>query len=75
MDKGKGARFEPINLNFRAQLTASQNPNANIINTSGNEWATFLLGSLDNNTSGPPRACARGRDARLLVSTFRMTSK
>lgn len=51
VDKGKGARFEPINLNFRAQLTASQNSNANI-NTSGNEWATFLLGALDNNTSG-----------------------
>lgn len=51
VDKGKGARFEPINLNFRAQLTASQNSNANI-NTSGSEWATFLLGYLDNNSSG-----------------------
>ncbi|MEK7829911.1 MAG: hypothetical protein AAB401_02435, partial [Acidobacteriota bacterium] len=51
IDKGKGARFEPINLNFRAQLSASQNTNANI-NTSGNEWATMLLGALDNNTSG-----------------------
>lgn len=51
VDKGKGARFEPINLNFRATLTASQNTNANI-NISGNEWATMLLGALDNNTSG-----------------------
>jgi hypothetical protein len=51
VDKGKGARFEPINLNFRAQLTASQNSNANI-NISGSEWATFLLGYLDNNSSG-----------------------
>ncbi len=51
IDKGKGARFEPINLNFRAQLSASQNTNANI-NTSGNEWATFLVGALDNNTTG-----------------------
>ncbi|HQR31957.1 MAG TPA: carboxypeptidase-like regulatory domain-containing protein [Blastocatellia bacterium] len=51
VDKGKGARFEPINLNFRAQNTASQNSNANI-NISGNEWATFLLGVIDNNTSG-----------------------
>lgn len=51
VDKGKGARFEPINLNFRAALSASQNTNANI-NTSGNEWATMLLGALDNNTSG-----------------------
>ncbi|MEP7341764.1 MAG: carboxypeptidase-like regulatory domain-containing protein [Acidobacteriota bacterium] len=51
IDKGKGARFEPINLNFRAQNTASQNTSANI-NISGNEWATFLLGVLDANTSG-----------------------
>ncbi|MDX2042048.1 MAG: carboxypeptidase-like regulatory domain-containing protein [Acidobacteriota bacterium] len=51
VDKGKGARFEPINLNFRAQNTASQNTSANI-NVSGNEWASFLLGVLDNQTSG-----------------------
>lgn len=51
VDHGKGARFEPINLNFRAQLTAAQNSNVNI-NTGGNEWATFLLGYLDNNSSG-----------------------
>jgi carboxypeptidase family protein len=51
VDKGKGARFEPINLNFRAQLTASQTTDVNI-NTSGNEWATFLTGAIDNNTSG-----------------------
>jgi hypothetical protein len=51
VDKGKGARFEPINLNFGAALTASQSSNANI-NISGNEWATFLLGALNNSTSG-----------------------
>ena len=51
VDKGKGARFEPINFNFRAQLTAAQNSNVNI-NTGGSEWATFLLGYLDNNSSG-----------------------
>ncbi len=51
IDKGKGARFEPINLAFRPQLTASQNTNANV-SISGSEWATFLLGSLDNQTSG-----------------------
>src|SRR5262249_16856773 len=51
VDKGKGARFEPINLNFRAQLTASQNSSANI-NISGNEWATFLLGVMDTSTIG-----------------------
>jgi hypothetical protein len=53
VDKGKGARFEPINLNFRAQLTASQNSNVNtLISSSGSEWATFLLGYLDENSSG-----------------------
>jgi Carboxypeptidase regulatory-like domain len=51
VDKGKGARFEPVNLNFRALNTASQSTNANI-NISGNEWASFLLGVLDNQTSG-----------------------
>jgi len=49
VDKGKGVRFAPLNLNFRAQNTASQNTSANI-NISGNEWATMLLGVLDNNT-------------------------
>jgi hypothetical protein len=51
LDRGKGARFEPINLNFRPQLTANQNSNGNI-SISGDEWATFLLGYLDNNSSG-----------------------
>ncbi|MGH9851248.1 MAG: hypothetical protein ACREBD_15530, partial [Blastocatellia bacterium] len=50
VDKGKGARFAPIGLNFRAQNTASQNTSANI-NISGNEWATTLLGVLDANTT------------------------
>ncbi len=50
VDKGKGARFAPIGLNFRAQNTASQNTSANI-NISGNEWATMLLGVLDGNTT------------------------
>jgi hypothetical protein len=51
VDKGKGARFEPINLAFRSQLTANQNSNGNV-NISGSEWATFLLGYLDNQSSG-----------------------
>ncbi|MBS1788828.1 MAG: carboxypeptidase regulatory-like domain-containing protein [Acidobacteria bacterium] len=50
VDKGKGARFIPITLNFRANNTASQNTSANI-NISGNEWATMLLGVLDGNTN------------------------
>ena len=53
VDKGKGARFEPINLNFKAQLTASQNSSSGtIISASGSEWATYLLGYLDNGSSG-----------------------
>jgi hypothetical protein len=51
VDKGKGARFEPINLNFRQNLTTGTNTNADLNNT-GSEWATFLLGYIDNNTSG-----------------------
>lgn len=47
LDKGKGARFEPITFLFRQQTTANQatNPNAN----TGSEWATFLLGALELN--------------------------
>lgn len=49
IDKGKGARFEPINFNFRQQLTANANSSPNL-NTSGSPWATFLLGYIDNNS-------------------------
>ena len=51
VDKGKGARFEPLNFYFRQPLTAGTNTNPDLNNT-GSEWATFLLGALDNNTSG-----------------------
>jgi hypothetical protein len=77
VDKGKGARFEPINLNFRAQLTASQNSNANI-NTSGNEWATFLLGYLDNNSSGrrvPVQEVVTLGYASYVQDDFRVTNR
>jgi hypothetical protein len=50
LDRGKGARFEPINLNFRQQLTADRGAGPDLNNT-GSEWATFLLGWLDNATS------------------------
>jgi hypothetical protein len=49
VDKGKGARFEPLNFNFRQQLTANANTSPNL-NTSGSAWATFLLGYIDNNS-------------------------
>ena len=48
VDKGKGARFEPLNFWFRQNLTANQNSSGNLV-TSGNEWASFLLGVLEPN--------------------------
>ena len=50
-DKGKGARFEPLNFFFRQNLTANQSTNPSLT-TSGNEWATFLLGALEPNGTG-----------------------
>jgi hypothetical protein len=50
VDKGKGARFEPINFTFKQQLTADQQSGANLNNT-GSEWATFLLGYIDASSS------------------------
>jgi carboxypeptidase family protein len=47
VDKGKGARFEPLTFNIKQALTANANSGANL-NTSGSEWATFLLGYIDN---------------------------
>ncbi len=51
VDKGKGARFEPINLNFKQLLTADRQSGSDLNNT-GSEWATFLLGFLDNASTG-----------------------
>jgi hypothetical protein len=48
VDRGKGARFEPINFWFRQQLTADRQNGADVNNT-GSEWATFLLGALEPN--------------------------
>jgi hypothetical protein len=50
VDKGKGARFEPINFTFKQQLTADRQSGANLNNT-GSEWATFLLGYIDASSS------------------------
>jgi hypothetical protein len=47
---GNAARFEPINLQFRAALTANSSDSPDTVNT-GNQWATFMLGALDNNSS------------------------
>ena len=47
---GQAARFEPINLVFNSALTANSSDSPDVVN-SGNQWATFLLGALDNQTS------------------------
>lgn len=47
---GSGARFEPINLVFNSTLTANSSDSPDIVN-SGNQWASYMLGALDNQTS------------------------
>ena len=47
---GEAARFEPINLVFNSALTANSSDTPDVVN-SGNQWATFMLGALDNQTS------------------------
>jgi hypothetical protein len=47
---GEAARFEPINLVFNSALTANSSDSPQVA-TTGNQWASFLLGGLDNQTS------------------------
>ena len=47
---GEAARFEPINLVFNSTLTANSS-DAPQVATTGNQWASFMLGALDNQTS------------------------
>ena len=47
IDRGKGARFEPITFSIKQALTANANSSPDL-NKSGSEWATFLLGYIDN---------------------------
>jgi hypothetical protein len=47
---GEAARFEPINLVFNSALTANSSDTPDVTN-SGNQWATFMLGALDAQTS------------------------
>ena len=46
---GKAARFEPINLVFNSTLTANSSDSPDVV-TSGNQWASFMLGALDGQT-------------------------
>lgn len=47
---GEAARFEPINLFFNSALTANSSESPDVVNT-GNQWATFMLGALDDQTA------------------------
>ena len=47
VDRGKGARFEPLTFNIKQALTANANSSPDL-NKTGSEWATFLLGYIDN---------------------------
>jgi hypothetical protein len=47
---GQAARFEPINLVFNSALTANSSDSPDVVNT-GNQWASFMLGALDGQTS------------------------
>ena len=47
---GEAARFEPINLVFNSALTANSSDSPQVAST-GNQWASFMLGALDNQTT------------------------
>jgi hypothetical protein len=47
---GQAARFEPINLVFNSTTTSNSSDSPDLVN-SGNQWASFLMGALDNQTS------------------------
>jgi hypothetical protein len=47
---GQAARFEPINLVFNSTVTANSSDSPDTVNT-GNQWATFLMGTLDAQTT------------------------
>jgi len=47
---GEAARFEPINLVFNSAMTANSSDSPDVVGT-GNQWASFLLGALDNQTT------------------------
>lgn len=47
---GEAARFEPINLVFNSTMTANSSDSPDVVGT-GNQWASYLLGALDNQTT------------------------
>lgn len=52
VNKGKAARFEPLNFTFRHELTAIRQSVSGTENlTTGSPWASFLIGALQNSSS------------------------
>jgi hypothetical protein len=52
VNKGKAARFEPLNFTFRHELTqVSGSASGNESLQSGSPWASFLIGALQNSSS------------------------
>ena len=52
VNKGKAARFEPLNFTFRHELTAiRQSVSGTESLTTGSPWASFLIGALQNSSS------------------------
>jgi hypothetical protein len=47
---GQAARFEPINLVFNSTTTSNSSDSPDLVG-SGNQWASFLMGALDAQTS------------------------
>jgi Carboxypeptidase regulatory-like domain/TonB dependent receptor len=53
VNKGKAARFEPLNFTFRSELTAIRQTVSGTENLqTGSAWASFLIGALQNSSSG-----------------------
>lgn len=52
VNRGKAARFEPLNFTFRSELTAIRQSVSGTENlTTGSPWASFLIGALQNSSS------------------------
>lgn len=52
VNRGKAARFEPLNFTLRSELTAIRQSVSGTENlTTGSPWASFLIGALQNSSS------------------------
>jgi Carboxypeptidase regulatory-like domain len=77
VDRGKGARFEPITFSIKQALTANANSSPNL-NTSGSEWATFMLGYIDNSSIAarvPIQEAVTIGHAAYVMDDFKVSTK